>query len=76
MNAQMQLTRRPVAEPNQLSSTRADRSDRKDSNLLRAPANDHVVATPHEERRVDPLWMITAAAALLFLFLAVAATVG
>lgn len=76
MNAQVQPRRRAVAKPNPPSSTLTHERGRADHQPLADPANEHFFEAPHREERVDPLWMITVAGALLFLFLAVNAALG
>ena len=66
--------RSEVIDPHPL--IRAKQSHRNDHKVLTHSANDHLFTTPPKDERVDPLWMITAAGALLFVFLAIAVALG
>ena len=70
MNAQVQPTRPARVSPRSPSPTRP---------AANAPVlDDHDVPSldRDRDRQVEPLWMITVAGALLFVFLAVAAAFG
>jgi len=76
MNTQAHPRRRQLTEldPTPLIRTTQSRAD--DQKALTSSANEHFFATPHKDARVDPLWMITAAGAMLFVFLAIAVALG
>lgn len=66
MNAQVQHHRSVASDPIPRSSARSATAARADAQSSPPLAEDRPSSTP---RRVDPLWMITAAGALLFVFL-------
>jgi hypothetical protein len=73
MNAQVQ-PRRPIADdPVSRSSARLPHTARAIAQSSPPLAEDRSLSS-ETQRRVNPLWMITGAAALLFVFLAMVAS--
>jgi hypothetical protein len=72
MNAQVQPRRSIADDPISRSSARPPHTARAIAQQSPPLAEDRSLSS-ETRRRVDPLWMITAAAALLFVFLAMMA---
>lgn len=76
MNAQVQYPR-PLANPSSpRSSERAASTTRADIEVAPAVTEDRFFSSQLRQSQVNPLWMITAAGALLFVFLAAAVAFG
>lgn len=69
MNAQLQPHRSAASDSISRSSAQAPSAAQANAETSPTFAEDRSTSTGRE-RRVDPLWMITGAAALLFVFLA------